>query len=290
VRAAEGLEQLEAQLDVKKAHVKAAEVEVAAAKAKRAHVAEQVGEGAAVLDEARFAIQAAQAQLDIRKAEVREIEVRIKLAKTGGEVKAVAPAAAAPRPAVAVFNMAAVMRDYHNAKYQVYLLSQKRQEMSTELVKARAEYADLQQAAQGEADPRVREDVAGRLKDLANRIAKEDGRINKVLNDEASKIISRLYDAIQAQVTRAAERHGYEVVLAYPDASTPEERASPHIKELKLKPPAAQPFFVSKRVDITEELVKAINAADPPLDAAGKPVDVSKLPPVPPPPTPAVKP
>ena len=49
------------------------------------------------------------------------------------------------------------------------------------------------------------------------------------------------------------------------------------VKELKLKPPAAQPFFVAKHVDLTGVVVQTLNAWFPPVDAAGKPVDVSKL-------------
>src|SRR5262245_24453987 len=44
------------------------------------------------------------------------------------------PAVAASRPTIAVFNMAAVMRDYGKAKYQVYMLNKKRNELSKDLI------------------------------------------------------------------------------------------------------------------------------------------------------------
>jgi len=50
------------------------------------------------------------------------------------------------------------------------------------------------------------------------------------------------------------------------------------VKELKLKPPAAQPFFVAKQVDLTPVVVQTLNTWFPPRDANGQPVDVSKLP------------
>jgi hypothetical protein len=72
--------------------------------------------------------------------------------------------------------------------------------------------------------------------------------------------------------------NGYHIVFAYPDAVDPKEMDNPMIKELKLKPPAAQPFYVAKQVDVTGVVVQTLNAWYPPKDAQGNIVDVSKLP------------
>jgi hypothetical protein len=56
-----------------------------------------------------------------------------------------------------------------------------------------------------------------------------------------------------------AKEHGLVAVLTYPDAVTPEEAQDPMIKELKLKPPAAQPFYLDPSVDYTDELIKRLN-------------------------------
>ena len=114
--------------------------------------------------------------------------------------------------------------------------------------------------------------------------------MNKLLNDEASKIISKLYDEIKMVVDKTAEMNAYHIVFAYPDAVTPEEQANPYLKELKLKPPAAQPFFVSKQVDITGIVVQTLNAWYPPLNEQGQKVDVAKLPTLEPPATPGTAP
>ena len=86
---------------------------------------------------------------------------------------------------------------------------------------------------------------------MSRKIEDEDRKINKALNDEASAIISKLYDQIKTVVDKTAEMNGYHIVFAYPDAVTAKEMNDPMIKELKLKPPAAQPFFVAKHVDMT---------------------------------------
>jgi hypothetical protein len=81
----EEVETLEAHRDVKKAHMRAAEVGVAAAKA-RYEVVEKAAKGGAVasaaeVTTAKFDVQMAEAQLLIRAAELKEVEVKVKFAK-----------------------------------------------------------------------------------------------------------------------------------------------------------------------------------------------------------------
>jgi hypothetical protein len=79
-------------------------------------------------------------------------------------------------------------------------------------------------------------------------------------------------------VDKTAEMNGYHIVFAYPDAVTAEELKNPYIKELKLKPPAAQPFYIAPHADITAVVVKTLNTWYPPVDPVTKQViDVSKL-------------
>ncbi len=174
-----------------------------------------------------------------------------------------APAATGGRPTVAVFNMAAVMRDYGKAKWQVYQLNQKRLQMSGDLMKFRDQYIKTQTDMQKATDPKIKEAMSVQMLELARHIEDEDRKINKALNDEASTIISGLYDDIKKVVDATAEMNGYHLVLAYPDAVTPEEKANPYLKELKLKPPAAQPFFVAAQVDLTKLVVDTLNKWNP---------------------------
>src|SRR5207248_2827824 len=117
--------------------------------------------------------------------------------------------------------------------------------------KMRAKVIKLQQQIAAETDADTKDKLSEEVLTLIREIEDEDKKINKKMNDEASKIISTLYDEIKAVVDETAAANSYDIVFAYPDAVTPEERANPYLKELKLKPPAAQPFFISKRADIT---------------------------------------
>ncbi|MFO0800248.1 MAG: OmpH family outer membrane protein [Gemmataceae bacterium] len=174
-----------------------------------------------------------------------------------------APAPQGGRPTVAVFNMAAVMRDYGKAKWQVYQLSEERKGMSKDLVQWRADYIKLQQSMQTAPDPAVKDQYGKQMVELARRIEDKSRDVDKVLNEKASGIISGLYDDIKLVVDKTAEMNGYHLVLAYPDAVTEDEKKNPYLKELKLKPPACQPFFVHPQVDLTGVVVQTLNKWNP---------------------------
>jgi Skp family chaperone for outer membrane proteins len=174
------------------------------------------------------------------------------------------------RPTSAVFNMAIVMRDFNQAKYQVWLLNKKKDELAKNLVIWRSEYTKIQTELRERPDHPKKEQKQEQMIELYRQIDDEDRKISKQLNEQASAIISDLYDKMKAVVDKTAKLNGYHLVFAYPDVGTPEE--------LKLKPPAAQPFYVDPRADITALVVKTLNVWYPPIDpATGKRVDVSKL-------------
>jgi Skp family chaperone for outer membrane proteins len=185
---------------------------------------------------------------------------------------------AATRPTIAVFNMAAVMRDFGQAKYQVWLLNSRKTEMSKGLLQWRGEYVQIQQDLARNPNHPEKDAKQQKMVTLMRQIEDENNKINKQLNDEASSIIGELYDKMKNVVDKTAEMNGYHIVFAYPDAVTAEELRSPYIKELKLKPPAAQPFYVAPHADITQVVVKTLNAWFPPVDPkTNQPIDVTKL-------------
>jgi Skp family chaperone for outer membrane proteins len=195
----------------------------------------------------------------------------------GGAPPAATATPAPTRPTVAVFNMAAVMRDFHQAKYQVHLLNLRKIELSKKLLDMRSEYVGHDQDLRKNPNHPEKDAKQARMLVLMRAIEDEDRNINKTLNDSASLIISDLYDKMKAVVDKTAQLNGYHIVFAYPDAVTEEERKNPYIKELKLKPPAAQPFYVAPHADITALMVQTLNHWYPPKDAAGNAVDVNTL-------------
>jgi Skp family chaperone for outer membrane proteins len=209
------------------------------------------------------------------------------LARLHGKGEAALPKRPAPPKAadgkvpagtkIGCFNMAAVMRDYGKAKYQVYQLNQKRNDLSGDLITWRSRYIKLQQdIGNPRITPEDRDQMSKEMLKLARKIEDKDRDVNKVLNDDATKIISELYDDIDATVTQVAKEKGLSVVMAYPDAVTDEEKKSAFIKELKLKPPAAQPFYLDPSADYTREIINRVNAKHPAPE-----VPLPSIPPIP---------
>jgi Skp family chaperone for outer membrane proteins len=157
------------------------------------------------------------------------------------------------------FNMAKVMRDYKRAKTSVERLNVRKNRLSANLVGLKALHAELAAAAQKTADEDKRFALEQDARAVARQVEDMDREISKILNERASTIIAELYDEIYAVVAAVARDHGLTAVIAYPDAVTAEERESPFIKELKLKPPAAHPFFLDPSVEFSDEIVRRLN-------------------------------
>jgi Skp family chaperone for outer membrane proteins len=157
------------------------------------------------------------------------------------------------------FNMAAVIREYKRARTGVVRLNARRDRMSANLVGMKEMYKELQAVAQKATNEDQKYQLGRDAVMLARHIEDLDREINKLLNDQALVIIAELHDEIQAEVVEIAREHGLVAVLTYPDAVTPEEKQSPMVKELKLKPPAAHPFYLDPSVDYTDELIRRLN-------------------------------
>jgi Skp family chaperone for outer membrane proteins len=173
-----------------------------------------------------------------------------------------APATSKPR--VAAFNISSVMKEYEKARYQVYMLNEERKKLSVDLVSLKGKHLKNQNDLQFVQDAKIKEQMQKKQVELARQIEDKEREINKQLNEKSEAIISSLYDDIKLVVDKTAELNGYDIVFAYPDAMTADEAKDVHIKELKLKPPAAQPFFVAKHVDLTSVVIMTLNAWYPP--------------------------
>lgn len=157
------------------------------------------------------------------------------------------------------FNMAKVMREYRRAKTSVERLNARKDRLSANTAGLRKMYADLQGAAQA-ADGRRKDEIGDAMIRLARQIEDTDRALNSILNDKAAFIIVELYDEVHATAEAVARENGLVALLAYPDAVTREDRENPQIKELKLKPPAAQPFYLDPSVEYSDEIVRRLNA------------------------------
>lgn len=173
-----------------------------------------------------------------------------------------APAAKPARvdpPRVAVFNVAKVMKDFQKWQYFAITMNNKRISAAGELAKLRNELVELQAKAEKEPQAAVREQITRAMVEKQRSFEDKERQYRKQLDEESAQHLKNLYLEIQRAVGAVVESNGFDVVFAYPDAVTAEEAASPLMVDLKMRPPAAIPFFVSKSADVTEVLLGVLN-------------------------------
>ena len=201
------------------------------------------------------------------------LAVGVSLAGLAGSATAQAPAVAkAPRPVgrVAVFNVAKVMRDYQRWQHYANVMNTKRTAASANLVKLRTDIAETQNKITTEVLPTKKDELGKKLVELQRQFEDAERVARKQLDDESAGYLKNLFAEIQQCVKAIVEAYNYDLVLAYPDAITPEEKQSPMYFDLMLRPPAAMPFFVSGESDMTEVLIATLNKSFP--APAGSPV------------------
>ena len=158
------------------------------------------------------------------------------------------------------FNMAKVMRECKKAKTAVERLNVRKDRLAANLIGMRNMYLDLQARAETpNIQPKEKDGIADEMRMLVRRMEDTDREINKLLNDRATIIIAELYDEIHTTVAAISRENSLTAMLAYPDATTPEELENPYIKELKLKPPALQPFYLDSSADYSGEIIRRLN-------------------------------
>lgn len=157
------------------------------------------------------------------------------------------------------FNMVKVMRDYKRARTAAERLGARKDRLSANLVGLRNMHTELQEIAKLTTNAKRKDEIAEDLIQLKRQIEDLDRELTKILNDKASIVLSELYDELRAATEQVARDHGLVALIAYPDAVTAEETESPTIRELKLKPPAAYPFYLDSSVDYTDEIIRKVN-------------------------------
>ena len=191
-------------------------------------------------------------------------------AQAPGGAPAASPPATRPTGKVAVFNVAKVMKEYKKWQHYAGVMNQRRTGASGDLAKLRKEIADLQEAIPKETVKQKQEEMGKIVVAKQREFEDKERNLRKVLDEESATHLRQLFGEIQACVKAIVEANGFDVVFAYPDATTPEELNSPLYFDLKMRPPAAMPFHVAPHADMTAVLVETLNKNfPPPVEPAG---------------------
>ena len=170
------------------------------------------------------------------------------------------PTAAPPSSGrdVAVFNMAKVQKEFQKWDVFTKQLQVMRVEEAKKLVVLQAQIADIKTKIENPAtlnrDVLDKQGVA-----LTRQLQDMDAEVRKKIDKMSTDALQTLHDDIRRVVDAVAKTNNFGLVMAYPDATTEEERRSPVFYDMKLRPTAAMPFYVGPGNDITDAVIATLN-------------------------------
>lgn len=177
------------------------------------------------------------------------------------------PAPATPTrtdpPRVAAFNVALLMKKFDKWQYYAVTMENARITAAIELLKMRNEMQSLQDVLQKTTELAKQNQIIDQLKEKEFSFQKRERTLKEQLDADASKHLKELFSDVNQVVAGVVDTNGYDIVLAYPEATTKEEAESQNYIDLKLRATAAMPFHVSKRADITEVMILTLNKYRP---------------------------
>ncbi|MCU0702777.1 MAG: OmpH family outer membrane protein [Fimbriiglobus sp.] len=189
----------------------------------------------------------------------------------GGSAVAQAPPAGAPAtaptrtdsPRVAAFNVAMLMKSFNKWQYYAVVMENARIDAAIELMRMRNEIVTMQEALSKTTEVAKQNQMIDQIKEKQFSFEKQERAYKEKLDADAGKHLKELFADLNTVVKSVVEANGYDIVFAYPEATTKEEEESQNYIDLKLRATAAMPFFVSKRADITKVMVDTLNQYRP---------------------------
>ena len=197
---------------------------------------------------------------------------------TGGNkgvvpVSASAPAPAMPGTRVAILNINSVLKNYSRAQAKNNEVKTKVQGFAERMTKVREDIAKQQaEMAKATTTQPMREAIEKNVLNLNRQLQDIDAEARKVITEEQKVVAIQIFREIETVVNAVATTNNFDLVLSYPDATTTDELYSQDNVVRKLAAQAAIPLFYKKHIDITDAVVKTLNASYPaPTGTPGKP-------------------
>jgi Skp family chaperone for outer membrane proteins len=172
------------------------------------------------------------------------------------------PAAAEPRTRIALLNLAYVIKNYKKTEtFQAEIKA----EFKNYEARAQAKRAQMEQLAKHASDPKTtpeqRESDEKTITQLKREIEDINAEAKSTLGKKGDEQMVILYREIQDAAGRYAVAHNFEAVFHYLDATTQQDYYSPNMIVRKLQSPSLMPLYQAPGLDISVEVVMALNAA-----------------------------
>jgi Skp family chaperone for outer membrane proteins len=184
------------------------------------------------------------------------------------------PASPQPmRPRIALVNIAQVLKRFEKVTSEGKLVTQRRQYYADQVKVLQDKIAECKKLAEGSAIPAERDRAVTVAKDCQRKLEDLQPIAQKELTELMDKSLLDVYQNIKSVIEAVAVANNIELVMCYPDASTPEEEKKPEIARLKLQTPALIPYY-HRNMDITEVVVVTLNKRYPAPPVATAPTGV----------------
>jgi Skp family chaperone for outer membrane proteins len=171
---------------------------------------------------------------------------------------------APPGTRVAILNLTYVIKNY--LKYQhfqeemkaiVEPYTKKHNELQQQLEELRKQAANLPR--QGQSDQGA--ELERKARDIQRQMDDNKTEANLQLGKRSDAEMKTIYMDIYQATQGYAASHGYNLVLHYNDALTKEDFLSAPNIARKLQTPALMPLIMAPNLDISEDIVKLLNAS-----------------------------
>jgi len=173
-----------------------------------------------------------------------------------------APAFAEPRTRIALINLAYVIKNYKKTEtFQAEIKA----EFQAYEGRAKAKQTQMEQLAKHASDPKTTPDQREADQREMTKLKREVEDLNNEakgnLGKKGDEQMVILYREIQDAAQRYAMAHNYDLVLHYIDATTQADYYAPGSIARKLQSPACMPMYQAPGLDISREVVIALNAS-----------------------------
>ena len=167
-----------------------------------------------------------------------------------------------PSQRICIVNIAKVLRDYNKANFQGQQITEKRQAYVVQVNALREKAVEINKLFQTSMIPDEKKKYQEQALAIQRQVEDIDRKAQAELTQLSNTTIVAVYQEIKSVIKEIAEANNLAMVLCYPAASKPEDEASPQVAQLMLQTPAMIPFY-HRNMDITEVVVKTLNARNP---------------------------
>jgi len=164
---------------------------------------------------------------------------------------------------VAVFNITQIMKDYSKWQYFSTTVANEAKKAEGELIKLKINLTRMTEQAEKEPVQERRDALVKAIREGRNGLEDRQKQLKEQIEAKLVAHMKELFKNIQEVAQSVAESGNYDIVLTYPEGSTQQELDSPGLIELKMRPTAAMPFYVNKRIDVTEVMLVTLNKFRP---------------------------